>query len=125
VERVVQRRLESPAPDDGHQFGIGHPKDPGRIIAVVLVHTGAVATSGTAHRVQHLLDARTGRACSGIASATVVAQLLTWADIDATAGYAQGRDAAHWLATRPGRTGFIVWEDGTSTTVPPRRGTDI
>lgn len=52
---------------------------------------------------------------------TVVAQSLTWADIDATAGYAQGRDAVRWLATRPG-AGFIVWEDGTSTTVPPAPG---
>lgn len=89
---------------------------------MIPVHTGAVATSGTAHRAQHLFDARTSRAPSGIASVTVVAQSLTWADIDATAAYAQGRDAARWLATRPGRAGFIVWEDGTSTTAPPAPG---
>jgi len=44
---------------------------------------------------------------------------LTWADIDATAAYAHGRKAAEWLRTRQGRAGFVVWEDGTTTTVQP------
>ena len=103
------------------RIGIEDPRDPRRVLAVVPVHTGAVATSGTAHRGQHLVDARTGRAPSGVASVTVVADSLTWADIDATAAYAQGRRAADWLATRPGRTALVVWADGTTTTVtgPP------
>jgi thiamine biosynthesis lipoprotein len=49
----------------------------------------------------------------------VVANSLTWADIDATAAYVQGRDAARWLGTRPGRTGFVVWDDGSTETVSP------
>ena len=49
------------------------PADPRRILAVVPVFTGAVATSGTAHRGQHLVDARTGRPPTGVASVTVVA----------------------------------------------------
>jgi hypothetical protein len=44
---------------------------------------------------------------------------LTWADIDATAAYAQGREAARWLETRRGRSGLVVWADGTTTTVAP------
>ena len=48
---------------------------------------------------------------------------LTWADIDATAAFAQGPDAAAWLRTRPGRTGLVVWADGATTTVQgPARG---
>jgi thiamine biosynthesis lipoprotein len=101
------------------RIGVENPAEPGRIIAVVPVFTGAVATSGTAHRGQHLVDARTGRPPSGVASVTVVAGSLTWADIDATAAYAQGHDAARWLETRPGRSGLVVWEDGTTTTVEP------
>jgi thiamine biosynthesis lipoprotein len=50
---------------------------------------------------------------------TVVAGSLTWADIDATAAYAQGPDAARWLETRPGRSGLVVWADGTTATVEP------
>jgi thiamine biosynthesis lipoprotein len=103
------------------RIGIEDPRDPRRVLAVVPVHTGAVATSGTAHRGQHLVDARTGRAPEGVASVTVLADSLTWADIDATAAYAHGPAAADWLGTRAGRTGLVVWADGTTTTVtgPP------
>jgi len=47
-------------------YRIEHPLDPARLIAVVPVSTGAVATSGTAHRGQHLVDGRTA--------------LVVWAD---------------------------------------------
>ena len=78
---------------------------------------GAVATSGTAHRGSHLVDARTGLPPAGVASVSVVAASLTWADIDATAAYARGPDAATWLRTRPGRTGLVVWADGRTEIV--------
>ncbi|WP_245614016.1 FAD:protein FMN transferase [Actinokineospora inagensis] len=99
------------------RIGVEHPHDPDRIIAVVPVTTGAVATSGTAHRGEHIVDARTGRAPAAVASVTVVGESLTWADIDATAAYAHGPDAAEWLRTRVGRSGLVVWEDGSSTVV--------
>jgi thiamine biosynthesis lipoprotein len=102
------------------RIGIENPAETGRILAVVPVFTGAVATSGTSHRGQHLLDARTGQAPTGIASVTVVTGSLTCADIDATAAYAQGRDAARWLESRPGRSGLVVWADGTTTVVNSR-----
>ena len=101
------------------RIGIEDPTDPTRVLAVVPVFTGAVATSGTAHRGEHLVDARSGLAPTGIASVTVVAASLTWADIDATAAYAHGQDAARWLETRPGRSGLVVWADGSTTTVQP------
>jgi thiamine biosynthesis lipoprotein len=101
------------------RIGIEDPADPHRILAVVPVLTGAVATSGTAHRGRHLVDARTGEAPTGIASVTVVAASLTSADIDATAAYARGPDAARWLETRRARSGLVVWDDGTTTTVEP------
>jgi thiamine biosynthesis lipoprotein len=101
------------------RIGIEDPADPTRVVAVVPVSTGAVATSGTAHRGQHLVDARTGRPPAGVASVTVVAGSLTWADIDATAAYAHGTGAAHWLETRPGRSGLVVWADGSTTVVEP------
>jgi thiamine biosynthesis lipoprotein len=101
------------------RIGVEDPADPRRILAVVPVVTGAVATSGTAHRGQHLLDARTGLPPAGVASVTVIAGSLTWADIDATAAYARGADAVRWLETRRGRSGLVVWADGTVTTVEP------
>jgi thiamine biosynthesis lipoprotein len=101
------------------RIGIEDPADPTRVLAVVPVFTGAIATSGTAHRGDHLVDARTGRPPTGVASVTVVAPSLTCADIDATAAYAHGPDAARWLEGRPGRSGLVVWADGSTTTVQP------
>ena len=112
---LVCRTLDPDAPP--WRIGVEHPHDPGRLIAVVPVTTGAVATSGTAHRGRHLVDARTGLPPSGVASVTVVASSLTWADIDATAAYARGGDAARWLDARPGRAGLVVWADGSVTPV--------
>lgn len=99
------------------RIGVEDPADPTRIVAVIPIFTGAVATSGTAHREQHLIDARTGQPPTGIASVTVVARSLTWADIDATAAYVQGRQAVRWLETRPERSALVVWADGRTTTI--------
>lgn len=99
------------------RIGIEDPHDTSRLVARVPIHTGAVATSGTAHRGAHLVDGRTGLPPQGVASVTVVNDSLTWADIDATAAYAHGPDAARWLRSRAGRTGLVVWADGTATRV--------
>ncbi|CAN5531693.1 FAD:protein FMN transferase [soil metagenome] len=86
---------------------IEDPADPRRTVAVIPVHRGAVATSGTAHRGEHLRHATTGLAPSGIASVTVVHDSLTIADVDATSAYLQGLEASAWLRHR-GRTGVVV-----------------
>ena len=86
------------------------------------MHTGAVATSGTAHRGAHIVDARTGRPPLGVASVTVVGLSLTAVDIDATAAYALGPDAARWLAGRGHRAALVVHTDGSTTSVPGAGG---
>jgi thiamine biosynthesis lipoprotein len=107
---------------DPWRIGIEDPHDPSRVLAVVPIRDGAVATSGTAHRGAHLVDARTGRAPDAVAQVTVTAASLTDADVDATAAYALGDRAAEWLGHRVGRTGLVVWADGTTTTtVSPDR----
>ncbi|MEO6512932.1 MAG: FAD:protein FMN transferase [Nocardioides sp.] len=112
---LVCRTLDPTTP--AWRIGIEDPLAAGRVTAVVPVRTGAVATSGLAHRGNHLVDARTGLTPSGVASVTVIGPDLTWVDIDATAAFAQGLDAARWLATRTGRTGLVVWADGRVETV--------
>jgi thiamine biosynthesis lipoprotein len=97
------------------RIGIEHPVDPTTLIAIVPMRAGGIATSGTAHRGAHLIDPRTGAAPSGVASVTVIASSLTSADIDATAAYVKGREAAQWLQTRPIRSALVVWADGTTT----------
>jgi thiamine biosynthesis lipoprotein len=110
---MVCRALEG----EPWRVGIEDPRDPARVLAVVPVRDGAVATSGTAHRGAHLVDARTGAAPRAVAQVTVVARSLTAADVDATAAYALGLEAAEWLGRRVGRSGLVVWADGTTSTV--------
>ncbi len=99
------------------RIGIEDPRDPTRIVAVVPIRTGAVATSGTAHRGAHIIDARTGRAPGGLASVTVVGRSLTAVDVDATAAFALGADGERWLTTRGHRAAFVVRTDGTTGTL--------
>jgi thiamine biosynthesis lipoprotein len=99
------------------RIGIEDPRDPSRVFAVIPLRTGAVATSGTAHRGAHIIDPRTGHAPEGVASVSVVAGSLTWADIDATAAFVHGTEAARWLASRPIRAALVIWADGSSTRV--------
>jgi thiamine biosynthesis lipoprotein len=94
------------------RIGVEDPHDWTRVVAVVPVRSGAVATSGLSRRGAHLVDARTGAVPTALASVTVVADGLTGADIDATAAFALDADAPHWLAGRPGRCGVVVWADG-------------
>jgi thiamine biosynthesis lipoprotein len=95
------------------RIGIEDPADTTRLIGHLPVTRGGVATSGTAHRGAHIVDARTGRIPTRVASVTVVADTLTWADIDATAAYALDSTAAQWLRSRPGRAAIVVWRDGS------------
>ena len=102
------------APDGvAWSIGVEDPLDPTRVLAVVPVRRGAVATSGHAHRGFHVTDARTGRPPEGVASVTVLAADLVTADVDATAAYAMGRAGLPWLQGR-GRAGVVVWADGAA-----------
>ncbi len=100
-------------------IGIEHPLSPRQLIATVPLSTGALATSGRAHRGNHVVDARTGRPATGTASVTVIGDSLTWVDIEATAAFARGADAARWLSAL-GRPGLVVADDGTPTIVDGR-----
>lgn len=107
---MVCRTAASGSP--GWRVGIEDPADPSRMVAVVPVRNGAVATSSATHRGAHVTHGCTGRVPAAVASVTVLAPGLTWADIDATAAYAQDGDALSWLRTREGRRGLVVWADG-------------
>jgi thiamine biosynthesis lipoprotein len=105
------------------RIGIEDPHRPNRILAVVPLRNGALATSALTHRGAHIVHARTGQVPTGVASVTVVADDLTWADIDATAAFAHGADALRWLESRPDRRGVVVWANGTVRTYDTARGT--
>ena len=73
-----------PAPGALFRFAVLDPFDRGQL-ACVVEHTGAVATSGTYERAQHLFDPHSRRAASAVASATVTGPELGLADALATA----------------------------------------
>lgn len=103
-------RVADPA-GEPWRIGVEDPSDPTRVVATIPVRRGAVATSGLARRGAHVVDARSGRVPSALASVTVVAGDLTTADVDATAALALDADGPDWLRSR-GRTGLVVHADG-------------
>jgi len=117
---LVCRTQEDADPGVGNRrawrIGLEDPHDPQRVLARVPVRNGAVATSGTAHRGAHIVDGRSGRPASALASVTVLGPDLVWADLDATAAVALGDGALAWLRSRPGRRGLVVRTDGRTET---------
>jgi FAD:protein FMN transferase len=111
---VVCRTLDPDA--SAWRIGIEDPFDVRRVLAVVPVRTGAVATSGTARRGAHIVDARTGAVARGLASVTVVGSDLGVVDVDATAAFARG-DAAEWLRGRGHRSAVVVDSSGAVVVV--------
>jgi thiamine biosynthesis lipoprotein len=86
-----------PEPGRPWQVAIRNPDGAAALpLAVLAVRDQSVATSATYERGQHLWDGRTGQAATGLASVTVVADDLTWADALATAVFALGPHGVSW-----------------------------
>ncbi len=93
-------------------IGIRDPWDPRRVIAVVEA-AGGVATSGAYERGEHVLDPRTGRPSTPIASATVTGPDLAVADALATGLLAAGEPGLDWIGPVDGYEGLIVRRAGS------------
>ncbi|PXW31831.1 UNVERIFIED_CONTAM: thiamine biosynthesis lipoprotein [Williamsia faeni] len=83
------------------RIGIQDPNRPGVIARVVDVVDGALATSGTVARGNHIIDPRSGAPVRRRSSTTVIGPDLMWADIWATATFvdtAALTDRPEWSA---------------------------
>lgn len=101
-------------------IAIEDPRDRSRMLRTLCLRTGAVATSGTAARGEHIADPRTGAPATGLLSATLIGPELTWADVYATAAFVKGGRALPWLATLEGHAAVLVdREDRISTVAAP------
>jgi len=80
------------------RVGIRHPLLSDRLAAVLELREGAVATSGTYERGEHILDPRTGHPPRGVLSVTVTGPELATADAYATSAFAMGRKGPAWTA---------------------------
>ncbi len=82
--------------------GVQDPAHRQRVAAVIARSSGAVATSGTAARGEHLYDPLTGTAAVESASVTVTGPSLESADVLATAAFVAGRGAFDVVASLAG-----------------------
>ena len=99
------------------RIGIEDPADRARVLAVLPLTRGGVATSGTARRGRHLVDPASGCTVADALSVTVVGSSLLWADVLATAAFVRG--PVDGLAMVEGLTGYealVVAGDGSLTT---------
>lgn len=104
------------AQDPAWRIGIEDPRERSRVLAVVPLLTGGVATSGSAARGQHIVRPADGRVVDELLAVTVVGPSLMWADVFATAAFVRGQDALPWLEDLPGYEGLTVDSNGVATT---------
>jgi thiamine biosynthesis lipoprotein len=107
-------RMRGGSPDGGPwRVGIRHPWEADKVSWVLAVTEGAVATSGTYERGDHVLNPRTGKPAHGLRSVTVVGPDLSVADAYATAALAMGEAGISWLAKKAadGYESAVVTDD--------------
>lgn len=96
-------RLCGGSPIDPWRVALADPHRPGAVLAILLLHDGAVATSGVAERGAHVFDPVSGRRAVAWDQVTVTGPDLSLADGYATAALAmaegpRGTDGARsWL----------------------------
>ncbi|TQK50717.1 thiamine biosynthesis lipoprotein [Streptomyces sp. SLBN-118] len=101
------------APGTPWRIGIAHPLRAGDLATVVTAHRDlAIATSGTAERGAHIFDPHHGTPVTPFASLTVVGPHLTMTDTYATAAFAMGDGARHWLEAMEGYEALAILPDG-------------
>lgn len=106
----------------GWRIGIQHPTEPRAYAKVIEIDDGAVATSGTYLRGEHIVDPHTGAPPEGVLSVTITGPDLATADAYATAAFAMGARAAHhWVARLRGYDGLVILGDGRVLATPSLR----
>jgi FAD:protein FMN transferase len=101
-----------PEPGRPWRIGVAHPLHPPALAVIVAGRDFAVATSGTAERGAHIVNPRTGRPATELASVTVVGPRISTADAYATAAFAMGGAAREWAESLDGYEVFAVAPDG-------------
>jgi len=104
--------VHAPADQPAWRVGIEHPDGPARIMRVVELRAGAVATSGSAHRGAHIIDPRTRRPAVATRAVTVTGPTLLWADVFATAAVARGPASLPWAEELDGYEALLVTRSG-------------
>jgi thiamine biosynthesis lipoprotein len=89
-------------------IGIRHPDLPDEIAKSFEIFDGAIASSGTYERGEHVIDPRVGVPAVGAQAATVIGPDAGIADALATAVIVDGRDSVNWLGNSAFRS-YQFW----------------
>jgi thiamine biosynthesis lipoprotein len=98
------------------RIGIRHPFEKDKLVQVVTLTEGGIATSGTYARGSHLYDPRTGRvADSPFVSLTVIGPDVYEADLWATTAFVLGEEGLARIAAMPRLETYAIAKDGIAT----------
>jgi thiamine biosynthesis lipoprotein len=103
---------------DGREWSIGirNPFKHEEIVKVVCPHGKGIATSGTAARGRHIYDPHTRKAVeTDVVSLTVIGPNVCEADRFATAAFAMGNGAIHFIQSLEGFEGYAIDKKGMAT----------
>ncbi|MDX1376535.1 MAG: FAD:protein FMN transferase, partial [Burkholderiales bacterium] len=109
------------------RVGVRDPRAPERLLGVLAIERGFVATSGDyerafvrdGRRYHHILDPRTGYPAEGPRGVTLYGERLEDVNGLGVAIMVRGRAAGmRWIAATPGVEGVIVDADGAVTMTP-------
>lgn len=101
--------LASSGSDYKWKIGIQDPRDKSKILDVLSISNGAVATSGNYERGAHIINPKTKKPADELLSVTVTGPDIIWTDVLATAIFAMGKDkAAEFIKSQPTYLAIII-----------------
>lgn len=90
------------------KIGIQHPTDKKKILDVLSISNGAVATSGTYERGKHIINPKNGKPADELLSITVIGPDIITADVLATAAFAMGKKGIDFIKKQKGYEAIAV-----------------
>ena len=101
--------------DEPWNIGIRHPEERDKVAQIIALVDGAIATSGTYERGEHIIDPATLLPAIGARSATVVGPDAGLAEAFATGLIVAGRSGAHWFIQNPQYSAWVIDRHGDQT----------
>jgi thiamine biosynthesis lipoprotein len=89
-------------------IGIQDPNNTSKILNMLSISNGAVATSGNYERGTHIINPKTKRPADGLLSVSITGPDIIWADVLATAVFAMGKHGLDFMETQPSYQAQLV-----------------
>jgi len=102
---------------DGKPWSVGirHPDEPDKIVKVIYLTKGGVATSGTYIRGKHIYSPLQKNAADEIVSLTVIGPDIYQADVYATAAFAMGKTGINFIESLSNFEGYAINKQNIAT----------